>query len=147
MDAGTGKKEENVFVGGENKWKFNSFTNWEFWWPSFPILVYFKVIIHSFKTQPNLTILISIVLRKLKQNQKVKFISSQFSLMVKTSIKSWWRDVVHLRLVHQLNNQTLHFNSKPPRFFYSPKQPLLFALLDPNHSLNHHHLQFLDTSF
>eukprot|EP00210_Caulerpa_lentillifera_P005846 g5590.t1 len=42
VDAGTGKKEENVFVGGENKWKFSSFVNWEFWWPSFPILVYFK---------------------------------------------------------------------------------------------------------
>eukprot|EP00245_Coleochaete_scutata_P004709 TRINITY_DN17576_c0_g1_i1.p1 TRINITY_DN17576_c0_g1~~TRINITY_DN17576_c0_g1_i1.p1 ORF type:complete len:243 (-),score=38.64 TRINITY_DN17576_c0_g1_i1:314-994(-) len=33
---------ENVFVGGENKWKYDTFTNWEFWWPDFPVLVYFK---------------------------------------------------------------------------------------------------------
>lgn len=37
------EETENAFVGGENKWKFSSFTNWEFWWPSFPVLVYFKV--------------------------------------------------------------------------------------------------------
>lgn len=34
---------ENAFVGGENKWSYSTFTNWEFWWPSFPVLVYFKV--------------------------------------------------------------------------------------------------------
>ncbi|GMH30695.1 hypothetical protein Nepgr_032538 [Nepenthes gracilis] len=33
---------ENVFVGGKNRWKYSTFVNWEFWWPSFPILVYFK---------------------------------------------------------------------------------------------------------
>eukprot|EP00246_Nothoceros_aenigmaticus_P007536 TRINITY_DN21417_c0_g1_i1.p1 TRINITY_DN21417_c0_g1~~TRINITY_DN21417_c0_g1_i1.p1 ORF type:complete len:226 (+),score=34.77 TRINITY_DN21417_c0_g1_i1:188-865(+) len=33
---------ENAFVGGKNRWKFSSFVNWEFWWPSFPVLVYFK---------------------------------------------------------------------------------------------------------
>lgn len=33
---------ENVFVGGKNRWKYSSFVNWELWWPSFPILVYFK---------------------------------------------------------------------------------------------------------
>ncbi|KAA8535092.1 hypothetical protein F0562_030095 [Nyssa sinensis] len=33
---------ENVFVGGENRWKYSTFVNWELWWPSFPILVYFK---------------------------------------------------------------------------------------------------------
>eukprot|EP00850_Spirogloea_muscicola_P020184 SM000209S06363 [mRNA] locus=s209:75200:76362:+ [translate_table: standard] len=33
---------ENAFVGGENRWKFSTFTNWEFWWPQFPVLVYFK---------------------------------------------------------------------------------------------------------
>uniref|UniRef100_A0A803LHB1 DUF3119 family protein n=1 Tax=Chenopodium quinoa TaxID=63459 RepID=A0A803LHB1_CHEQI len=33
---------ENVFVGGKNRWKYSSFVNWEFWWPNFPILVYFK---------------------------------------------------------------------------------------------------------
>ena len=33
---------ENAFVGGENKWAFSSFTNWEYWFPGFPILVYFK---------------------------------------------------------------------------------------------------------
>lgn len=34
---------ENAFVGGENKWSYSTFTNWEFWWPNFPVLVYFKV--------------------------------------------------------------------------------------------------------
>lgn len=33
---------ENVFVGGKNRWKYSTFVNWEFWWPSFPVLVYFK---------------------------------------------------------------------------------------------------------
>ncbi|KAH6761085.1 hypothetical protein C2S52_008212 [Perilla frutescens var. hirtella] len=33
---------ENVFVGGQNRWKYSTFVNWELWWPSFPILVYFK---------------------------------------------------------------------------------------------------------
>jgi Protein of unknown function (DUF3119) len=33
---------DNAFVGGENRWKYSSFVNWEFWWPGFPILVYFK---------------------------------------------------------------------------------------------------------
>ena len=28
--------------GGANKWALASFTNWEFWWPGFPVLVYFK---------------------------------------------------------------------------------------------------------
>ncbi|XP_073140669.1 uncharacterized protein [Henckelia pumila] len=33
---------ENAFVGGKNSWKYTTFVNWELWWPSFPILVYFK---------------------------------------------------------------------------------------------------------
>lgn len=37
------EETQNAFVGGENRWKFDTFTNWEFWWPSFPVLVYFKV--------------------------------------------------------------------------------------------------------
>jgi len=28
--------------GGENSWPLASITNWEFWWPGFPVLVYFK---------------------------------------------------------------------------------------------------------
>ncbi|KNA11394.1 hypothetical protein SOVF_135350 [Spinacia oleracea] len=36
------ESEENVFVGGKNRWKYSTFVNWEFWWPNFPILVYFK---------------------------------------------------------------------------------------------------------
>jgi hypothetical protein len=41
--VGANKAEsENAFVGGDNKWKFNTFVNWEFWWPNFPVLVYFK---------------------------------------------------------------------------------------------------------
>lgn len=41
-----GKEEqqtENAFVGGRNRWSYDSFINWELWWPGFPILVYFKV--------------------------------------------------------------------------------------------------------
>ena len=38
-----GKIGENIVVGGENKWAYKSFVNWQFL-PSkeFPILVYFK---------------------------------------------------------------------------------------------------------
>ena len=36
------EQPENAFVGGENKWRFDTFVNWEFWWPNFPVLVYFK---------------------------------------------------------------------------------------------------------
>jgi hypothetical protein len=28
--------------GGANKWALSSITNWEFWWPGFPVLVYYK---------------------------------------------------------------------------------------------------------
>lgn len=41
-----GKEEqqtENAFVGGRNRWRYDTFINWELWWPNFPILVYFKV--------------------------------------------------------------------------------------------------------
>ena len=38
-----GEETQNVFVGGTNKWSYDAFVNWEFWFPSFPILVYFKV--------------------------------------------------------------------------------------------------------
>lgn len=34
---------ENTFVGGDNRWSFKTFVNWELWWPNFPVLVYFKV--------------------------------------------------------------------------------------------------------
>lgn len=37
------KTTDNVFVGGRNRWPYESFINWEFWWPGFPVLVYFKV--------------------------------------------------------------------------------------------------------
>ncbi|KAG2450499.1 hypothetical protein HYH02_005000 [Chlamydomonas schloesseri] len=37
-----GKESENVIVGGRNRWEYSSFINWEFWFPGFPVLVYFK---------------------------------------------------------------------------------------------------------
>ena len=60
-----GEETQNVFVGGTNKWyvnldeliahrmfdclypcallrSYDAFVNWEFWFPNFPILVYFK---------------------------------------------------------------------------------------------------------
>ena len=37
------QESENKFVGGQNRWKYDAFTNWEFWWKKFPVLVYFKV--------------------------------------------------------------------------------------------------------
>jgi hypothetical protein len=37
------QQTENAFVGGRNRWSYNTFVNWELWWPNFPILVYFKV--------------------------------------------------------------------------------------------------------
>ncbi|CAG9460365.1 unnamed protein product [Pedinophyceae sp. YPF-701] len=36
------EESENAFVGGQNRWKYDSFVNWELWWPGFPVLVYFK---------------------------------------------------------------------------------------------------------
>lgn len=36
------EESENAFVGGRNRWTYDSFVNWEFWWPAFPVLVYFK---------------------------------------------------------------------------------------------------------
>jgi len=39
----TASSGENMLQGGgENKWSLKSVTNWEMWWPGFPILVYFK---------------------------------------------------------------------------------------------------------
>lgn len=37
------EKTENAFVGGRNRWRYDTFVNWEMWWPGFPVLVYFKV--------------------------------------------------------------------------------------------------------
>lgn len=37
-----GEETENVVVGGRNRWTYDSFVNWEFWFPGFPVLVYFK---------------------------------------------------------------------------------------------------------
>lgn len=37
-----GQESQNIVVGGQNRWSYDSFINWEFWFPSFPILVYFK---------------------------------------------------------------------------------------------------------
>ena len=34
--------------GGENRWAFSSITNWELWWPGFPVLVYYKVLCDVF---------------------------------------------------------------------------------------------------
>lgn len=38
-----GEDTDNVIVGGRNRWPYESFINWEFWWPAFPVLVYYKV--------------------------------------------------------------------------------------------------------
>ena len=35
-------ESENKFVGGRNRWAYDTFVNWEFWWAGFPVLVYFK---------------------------------------------------------------------------------------------------------
>uniref|UniRef100_A0A7S0RJ06 Uncharacterized protein n=1 Tax=Chlamydomonas leiostraca TaxID=1034604 RepID=A0A7S0RJ06_9CHLO len=37
-----GSETENVVVGGLNRWPYETFVNWELWWPAFPILFYFK---------------------------------------------------------------------------------------------------------
>lgn len=43
VTAAKGDETENKFVGGENKWSYANFVNWEFFpSPSIPILVYFK---------------------------------------------------------------------------------------------------------
>lgn len=45
LEVVVGEKQaetENKFVGGKNRWTYDSFVNWEFWWPGFPVLVYFK---------------------------------------------------------------------------------------------------------
>jgi Protein of unknown function (DUF3119) len=43
VTAAAGKDTENAFVGGQNKWPYASFVNWEFFpSPAVPILVYFK---------------------------------------------------------------------------------------------------------
>ena len=43
MASGKEQESENAFVGGKNRWAYSAFVNWEFWWPGFPVLVYFKV--------------------------------------------------------------------------------------------------------
>ena len=43
LDGALGDTGENFAVGGENRWAYSSFVNWEFFpTQSFPILVYFK---------------------------------------------------------------------------------------------------------
>ena len=43
MSASTDSSGDNKLQGGgANKWSLSSVTNWEFWWPGFPVLVYYK---------------------------------------------------------------------------------------------------------
>lgn len=43
LTAGVDSSGDNKLQGGgENSWPLSSITNWEFWWPGFPVLVYFK---------------------------------------------------------------------------------------------------------
>ena len=41
--AGTESSGENKLQGGgANAWSLDKITNWEFWWPGFPVLVFYK---------------------------------------------------------------------------------------------------------
>ena len=41
--AGTESSGDNKLQGGgANRWSLSAITNWEFWWPGFPVLVYYK---------------------------------------------------------------------------------------------------------
>jgi hypothetical protein len=43
LQASTDSSGDNKLQGGgANKWALSSVTNWEFWWPGFPVLVYYK---------------------------------------------------------------------------------------------------------
>jgi hypothetical protein len=43
LAASTASSGDNKLQGGgANKWSLESITNWEFWWPGFPVLVYYK---------------------------------------------------------------------------------------------------------
>ena len=43
IDVDTESSGDNKLQGGgANKWSFDSVTNWEFWFPGFPVLVYYK---------------------------------------------------------------------------------------------------------
>ena len=43
LDVDTESSGDNKLQGGgANKWSFESVTNWEFWFPGFPVLVYYK---------------------------------------------------------------------------------------------------------
>lgn len=43
LDVDTDSSGDNKLQGGgANKWSFESVTNWEFWFPGFPVLVYYK---------------------------------------------------------------------------------------------------------
>lgn len=43
LEVGTESSGDNKLQGGgANKWSFESVVNWEFWFPGFPLLVYYK---------------------------------------------------------------------------------------------------------
>ena len=43
LDVDTDSSGDNKLQGGgANRWSFESVTNWEFWFPGFPVLVYYK---------------------------------------------------------------------------------------------------------
>lgn len=43
LEVDTASSGDNKLQGGgANKWSFESVTNWEFWFPGFPVLVYYK---------------------------------------------------------------------------------------------------------
>jgi hypothetical protein len=73
--------------GGENRWAYDTITNWEFWWPGFPCLVYFKETQTNSDGQPHFfpiimdgKMLYEVMLSRLPPSQNEKPSPSEWSL-------------------------------------------------------------------
>jgi len=73
--------------GGENRWAYDAITNWEFWWPGFPCLVYFKETQTKSDGQPHFfpiimdgKMLYEVMLSRLPPSQNEKPSPSEWSL-------------------------------------------------------------------
>ena len=73
--------------GGENRWTYDSVTNWEFWWPGFPCLVYFKETQTKSDGQPHFfpiimdgEVLYKVMLERMPKSVNAKPSPSEWSL-------------------------------------------------------------------
>lgn len=76
LAASTASSGDNKLQGGgANAWSLESITNWEFWWPGFPVLVYYKENQTRAEGQPHFFPIIMVLLNMPEATVPLTFLS------------------------------------------------------------------------